>query len=149
MDIKITDNSREFIEGKDAAIRKFLEEAGLHLEGQAAKELENDPRRVDTGLLRNSITHALDGESTAKVTYQSNSVDKNKNPIPIVKGRYVGTTPAEPKGSAAVYVGTNVEYAPYVHEGTLKMLPNRFLVNAFERNRDQIQKKLKEALKGG
>lgn len=141
MNVKITDNSREFIEGKDAAIRKFLEDAGLHLEGQAAKELQNDPHREDTGLLKNSITHALDGESTAKVEYHADKGDG--------QGRYVGTTPEEPKGSAAVYVGTNVEYAPYVHEGTRKMRPNRFLVNAFERNRDQIQKKLKEALKGG
>lgn len=140
MDIKITDNSREVIEGKNAAVRRFLEEAGLHLEGQAAKELENDPRRVDTGLLRNSITHALDGESTAIVEYHADKGDGH--------GRYVGTAPEEAKGHDAVYVGTNVEYAAYVHEGTRKMTPNRFILNAFERNKEQLQKKLKEALEG-
>lgn len=30
----------------------------------------------------------------------------------------------------AVYVGTNVEYAVYVHDGTRKMDPNRFLRDA-------------------
>lgn len=34
----------------------------------------------------------------------------------------------------AVYIGTNVEYGIYVHEGTVKMKPNRFLKNAVEKN---------------
>lgn len=50
-----------------------------------------------------------------------------------------------------VYIGTNVEYAIYVHEGTRRMTPNRFLRNAVERNEDQIVKiienNIKDALK--
>ena len=34
------------------------------------------------------------------------------------------------QGEEAVYVGTNVEYAKYVHDGTRKMDPNRFLRDA-------------------
>jgi len=105
------DRSPEAIRGMENAVFKFLEEAGLHLENQAKRELENDPRRIDTGRLRNSITHTTD----------------NKEP--------------------AVYVGTNVEYAPYVHEGTRRMSPNRFLKNAFERNADQLKRKLEETLR--
>ena len=30
----------------------------------------------------------------------------------------------------AVYIGTNVDYAPYVHYGTTRMLPNAFLRDA-------------------
>lgn len=46
----------------------------------------------------------------------------------------------------AVYVGTNVEYALYVHEGTSRMDPNRFLKNAVDRNRDQIDRIFKDAM---
>ncbi len=40
----------------------------------------------------------------------------------------------------AVYIGTNVEYAIYVHEGTLKLKSNRFLKNAVIHNEEQIKK---------
>ncbi len=46
----------------------------------------------------------------------------------------------------AVYIGTNVEYAIYVHEGTVNMEANRFLKNAVDRNQDQIEKYIKDAL---
>ena len=71
--------------------------------GEASDELENTPRRVDTGNLKNSITHEVDEDEKA------------------------------------VYVGTNVEYGVYVHEGTVRMAPSRFLSNAVNRNKDQIK----------
>ena len=42
------------------------------------------------------------------------------------------------KGKAAVYVGTNVNYAIYVHEGTDKMAANRFIKNAVENNSAEL-----------
>lgn len=105
-----TDNTQEVTDRTKMAVLRFLEEAGQHLESEAKKELDNDPRRIDTGRLRNSITHQLAAEEQAQ------------------------------------YVGTNVEYAIYVHEGTRRMAPNRFLRNAFEKNTEQIEAKLKEAL---
>lgn len=142
-EISITDNSPEVIDKKEAAIRLFLEEAGLHLEGEAKLALEMSPYRIDTGLLRNSISYALDGEGAAIGSY---SADKPDAQGKIGIGSYSGTTPAEPKGSAAVYIGTNVEYAPYVHEGTKRMAPNRFLANAINLNKDQLKDKLREKL---
>ena len=162
MSIKIEDHAREVIDAKDAAVRKFLEEAGLHLEGQAKKELENSPRRIDTGLLRNSITHAIAGEGAAiseySASYGSNRIKsgknkgqrrsaKSKNAGDVGKGTYSGETPEEPKGSAAVYVGTNVEYAPYVHYGTRRMKANPFIKNAFDKNKEQLIAKFKQALR--
>lgn len=113
MDVKVTDHSKEVLAAKEAAIVKFLTEAGLHLASEAQKELENSPRRIDTGNLRDSI-------SVSPVDTSDNSID----------------------------VGTNVEYGIYVHEGTMRMEPNRFLKNAFERNAEQVKAKAKEALKG-
>ena len=110
--MQFTDHAAEVQAAKDRAVLQFLTEASLHLEGEAKKELENDPRRIDTGNLRNSISSFVD--------------------------------PTEP----AAYVGTNVEYGIYVHDGTMKMSPNRFLANAFERNAEQVKQKAKEALEG-
>lgn len=57
--IHVEDHSREAIDAKNAAILRFLTEAGLHLEGEAKEELENTPRRVDTGNLKNSIANQV------------------------------------------------------------------------------------------
>lgn len=101
-DFKVTDNTKAYIEAMEAASERILEAIGIEVERAAKKELENAPRRIDTGNLRNSITHAVD------------------------------------MSEDCVYVGTNVEYGIYVHEGTRRMTANRFLRNAVERNTDQI-----------
>lgn len=75
MDIEIKDNSAAVISAKNEAVARALEAIGLQAEGYA-KMLEY----VDTGRLRNSITHGVDGDTA--------------------------------------YIGTNVEYAPYVEFGT-------------------------------
>lgn len=108
--IRINDHSAEYLKDVSNALDAALEAVGIHIEGEAKEELENTPRRIDTGNLRNSITHEV--------------VDAEK----------------------AVYVGTNVEYGIYVHEGTSKMAPNRFLKNAVERNKDQITDYIKKSL---
>lgn len=110
MDVIINDHSDEYKRQLLEQLPAALEAIGIHIEGEAKEELENTPRRIDTGNLRNSITH---------------EVSESEN---------------------AVYVGTNVEYALYVHEGTSKMEANRFLTNAVDRNRDQINQYLMDAL---
>ena len=111
LEYNITDNSGIILNASKEAIARALEEVGIHLEGEAADELENSPRRVDTGRLKGSIIHMVDGNT--------------------------------------VTVGTNVEYAIYVHEGTRKMAPNRFLKNAFDRNYDQVKQYILSHLKNG
>lgn len=59
--MRIIDNTAEAIRDKDRAVEGALTAVGLFLEGQAKLELESDPRRVDTGNLRNSITSEADG----------------------------------------------------------------------------------------
>ena len=108
--IRITDNSSLTLSEMRAAVQRGLTACGLHLEGEAAEELENPPRRVDTGRLKGSISSAVDGDT--------------------------------------LYVGTNVEYAGYVHNGTRRMAPNSFLKNAFVHNVDQIKDYLESELKG-
>lgn len=111
--------SSRFVDNSDKVMAEFqkqaataLEAVGLHIEGEAKEELENPPRRVDTGNLKNSISHEV--------------VSKEN----------------------AVYIGTNVEYGIYVHEGTVRMAPNRFLRNAVTRNEEQVRGYLETYMKG-
>lgn len=80
------DNTWRIAAAMDQALAKALEEVGLVAEGYAKKACP-----VDTGRLRNSITHQV--------------------------------RPSE----KSVYIGTNVEYAPYVELGTSRMKPQPFL----------------------
>ena len=110
--MKMESNSKEVKEQMQKSIDRFLEEAGRHLEGEAKKALEADPRRIDTGLLRNSITYALYGGKPSISSYTSNAThDKTEDPVkPIEEGGYSGLAPSIAEGRA-VYIGTNVEYA--------------------------------------
>ena len=131
------DNTAQVLRELDNKIATILESVGEHIEGEAQEELNNDPRHIDTGNLKNRITH---------------KVENNED---------------------AVYIGTNVEYAIYVHEGTglyavsgngrktpwaymdskgnwhvtRGIKPNRFLKNAMERNADQIKTYIEQQLK--
>ena len=110
--VEITnDNTEEIKRRTAAAIRRGLEAVGIQAASNAKVEITMDPVRVDTGRLRNSITHAVQDES--------------------------------------VYIGTNVEYAIYVHEGTSKMAPNRFLKNAAVRYKVDYKDIFEQMLKNG
>lgn len=125
-----------------------LEAVGLQAEGDAKLELENKPRRVDTGLLRNSITHAVSGEPPAISEYRGSNESKypdRKKGIP--SGSYSGSAPNDPDDKLAVYIGTNVEYAAMVHEGTDRMQPNRFLKNALQHNQAVYEQIIETYLK--
>lgn len=109
--VNFRSNKDDILKLLTQALPPALEAIGIQAVSHAKTELTKDPVRVDTGRLRNSITHAV----------QDNSV----------------------------YIGTNVEYAIYVHEGTRKMTPNRFLKNAVVQNVDEYkaiaEKYLKDA----
>lgn len=101
------DNSEEVSQGIVRAIDRALEEIGLAAEGYAKRACP-----VDTGNLRNSITHAVESAEDA------------------------------------VYIGTNVEYAPYVELGTSRQKAQPFLRPAASEHGAQYRQVLKKALGG-
>lgn len=112
-DMKIsvkTDNTPQAKRELESKLRKGLKAAGIQAASAAREELQKSPKRIDTGLLRNSITHAMDGQSPAKSSYSATKASQytGKTPDP---GTYTGKTPKESDGKAAVYIGTNVKYA--------------------------------------
>lgn len=52
-------------------------------------------------------------------------------------------------GEPAVYIGTNVEYAPYVCLGTIHMKAQPFLKPAVNDHKDEYRKILENSLKNG
>ena len=64
--VSITDNSDAVRRELDDAIEKALMEIGIEAEAHA-KEIITEKGAVDTGRLRNSITHALDGTKAVHV----------------------------------------------------------------------------------
>lgn len=90
---------------------------------------------VDTGLLKNSITHAIGGMMPELSEYKADSADKNGE---YKTGSYEGT--AEKRATPTVYIGTNVEYAIYVEEGTSLTDANPFLKPTIEANKEKYRK---------
>lgn len=103
MNVKFTDNSKEVLAELHEAVERALTKCGFVAEGYAKKLCP-----TDTGLLRNSITFALDGKAAQISTYKANKGDKS--------GSYSGV--AEKTSSRSVSIGSNVEYASYVELGT-------------------------------
>ena len=108
MNVQFTDNSKEVLEAMQQAAVRALEKCGLTAEGYAKKLCP-----VDTGNLRNSITHDLDD------------------------------------GEPAAYIGTNVEYAPYVCLGTIHMKAQPFLKPAVTDHANEYRKIIENELKNG
>lgn len=81
---------------------------GLDVVGQIVVGESKLRTPVDSGNLRKSITHKVEG--------------------------------------TAVYVGTNVEYAPFVHEGTRYQDAQPFLQDAVDQNMDKLVKPFENLL---
>ena len=97
------DNTDEVLAALERAKRRGLEAIGLTAEGYAKRETP-----VDTGRLRNSISHAADDE--------------------------------------AAYIGTNVEYAPYVELGARGRQGVHMLQRAASEHTDEYKQIMEDAL---
>ena len=102
--IEFISNEKEVDKAVIDALRKALTKVGMQAESYAKMKCP-----VDTGLLRNSITYAMDGDLTHIAAYADN---KGEN-----SGTYEGKAPAEDTGLMSVTIGTNVHYAPSVELG--------------------------------
>ena len=148
MSVEIHDNSKEVSDNIKAALLRGLETCGLVAEGYAKKlapvgtpESTGIPGYIG-GLLRGSITHALSGKQPSISTYQDNAGKR--------RGSYSGTAPEEGGSNKnAVYIGTNVEYAPYQELGTIHMAAQPFLKPAVADHANEFRKIFENELKNG
>ena len=104
MSYTFKDNTDEVLSALERAKKRGLEAIGLTAEGHAKKETP-----VDTGRLRNSISHATDDE--------------------------------------AAYIGTNVEYAPYVELGARGRPGVHMLQRAASEHGSEYKQIMEDAMK--
>lgn len=147
IDVKIIDNSKLFKQAKDEAVERALEAIGLQATNHAKDKIRENGS-IDTSLLRNSIAYAVSGKvpslgaygGTAKQaqTYKADKPDKNGE---IQKGTYTKQVPKDSESKKAVYIGTAVEYAPYVECGTSnpKRRPKPYLKPAATQHTDEYK----------
>lgn len=103
--LNIGDNKDEIMKALSDAVAVGLEAIGLTAEGYAKRYCP-----VDTGRLRNSITHGVE--------------------------------------NSAAYIGSNVEYAPYVELGTSTgRQPRPYLRPAIQNHVAEYKKLMEDALK--
>lgn len=162
--VEIQDNAELFKREFEEKLKTALEAVGLQAEGNAKIEIENNPPRVDSGILRDSITHKVIDENN--VVIGSN----------IYYGIYVheGTGKYATKGSTGdgwwVYVRGSTSSKISAHgkryteaqarrivaflkskgldaHMTQGMKPNRFLTNAMQNYRDEYKKIIENILK--
>lgn len=143
-DIQVTDNKREVERAVEKAMKKAARMIGGTVVGHA---VELAPR--DTGLLANSITFALGGEAPEKTDYASDGEGKNGEKVEQTTGHYDGEAPDDDDHQITVYVGTNVEYAPYQELGApnINLNPRPFLRPAMEDFKDEIERILEDCLR--
>lgn len=134
VDVKLTDNSDKVGEELEAAVLRALTRIGMKAEGYAKPLCP-----VDTGLLRNSITYALSGQPAAISSYKAEKGDGS--------GTYSGIAPND--AEKAVYIGSNVQYAPAVELGALGRDAQPFLKPAIADHLQTYRNIVEDELKNG
>lgn len=134
MSFKTKDNTDEVLNALEDAIEQGLEAIGMRAERHAKKD-PNMP--VDTGLARNSIAHAVSGKGASIKKYKADRGDG--------KGSYSGTAPNDKE--KAVYIGSNVEYFPYIEEGGGNRKAHHVLRRAATEHTEEYKKLMEGSMK--
>lgn len=100
------DNSQIILDQLERKADEILERIGAKAVGYAVGLVP-----TDTGLLKNSLTWAVAGKQPDITTYHADRANRNGT---IMAGKYDGVAPGH---DHSVYIGSNVEYAPYVEMG--------------------------------
>lgn len=137
------DNTKQVLSALEKAKKNGLTAIGMTAEGHAKKILTKAVYTGDkdyklTGRLRNSITFAISGESANISSYSGDHGEKG--------GSYSGTAPNDK--DTAVYIGTNVEYAPGIELGThRKAGAVHFLQGAASGHGEEYKRLMEDSMK--
>lgn len=138
MAFKVVSHRQEIIEAKDEAVKRAMIQIGMAAETYA-KALCPVGTPESTGIkgyiggtLRGSITYATEEQHST-----------GQAPAKGADYKMLATPEKE-----RVYIGTNVEYAPYVEMGTVKMKPKPYLKPAIANNAAEYKSIIERELKG-
>lgn len=157
--IHVQDNSAKVKNIVHSRVLVALEASGL-----LAERLAKQICPVDTGRLRNSITHATSGQPARTHQYApqyvskleggvgENGKRKSMNKAQKKLETRTETIPAVPEKEETMYIGTNVEYAPYIEIGGIVngryRAPRPFLKPALQDHKSKYKAIFKKYLKG-
>ena len=137
--IEYRDNSKEVIGAFHKALHRGLTAVGMKAETYAKKACPKD-----TGRLRNSITYAIAGYEAHVKSYRRDNVSGGATQKR-AKHQYSGA--ADGQKDEAVYIGTNVEYAPYVENGTSRQKARPFLKPAATEHNSEYKSLMENSMK--
>lgn len=137
--VKIEDNVQNTLKEFEKRLNDALFVIGTRGVEGAVDSISNENFAVDTGRLRASISFV-----TADGSHGSQS-DKGAGANELLKSGDVLSGKA-PKDS--VQIGTNVEYAVPVHDGTSKMPARPFLRDGIQQQADEMEKDVKAVFDG-
>lgn len=141
VDVSLVDNLDLVLQATDDQIEMALIAIGAKMESHA----KADYVPVDTGRLKNSITFALAGGPAQISSYGPDSGGGDD----VQSKPYSGTAPADPGGKVrSVYVGSNVEYAEIVEEGTSGRRGKHYLRDAVNNHIEEYKNLAERALSG-
>ena len=130
-DVQIENNADLIREQMEACMKRALTAIGMQAESYA-KESVNRAGAIDTGRLINSITYGT-ADRAGSHDYTDNE----------------GTHYADTIGLAeedAVYIGTNVEYAPYIEYGHHSYAGVHFLKDAAGNHTEEYKEIIKQSM---
>ena len=131
-DFQIENNAPLVREQFEACLKRALTAIGMQAESNA-KQTINEADAIDTGRMINSVTWAT--------TERAGSFDYSDN-----QGNHFADTIGLAEEDA-VYIGTNVEYAPYHEYGTVNGIPAlHFLKNAAGNHTEEYKQILKQSM---
>ena len=134
------DRRKEIVNQKNNAIERALTAVGMQGEGYAKIKCP-----VRTGLLRNSITFAVNGSTPNTTSYSANKPATKGGEVKT--GSYSGNfSNSKDSTNQSVYIGTNVKYAQYVEFGTSKRKAKPFLKPSASEHVDEYKKIFKTVL---
>lgn len=139
LDVDLTSNVSQV---KEEVIRQAR--LGLKAAGETAAGYARENCPVDTGLLRNSIASGLAGDLPRTVRGGTDYSDNMSGQ----KSGYTGRLPAARQNELTVYIGSNVEYAPYVEFCEYNHVSGKphFLRDAIQDNLDELAEIVRAAL---
>lgn len=143
--VKIDDNRPEILKALKENTEKCLYIMGTRaVEGAVRSISKGANQAVDTGRLRASISFVTPKQQSGQVTAQTPKAGQTIDKNPLKQGDLLdGKAPQD-----SVQVGTNIEYAQFVHNGTAHMSGRPFLKDGIENQREAIQEGVKGVLEG-
>lgn len=150
VNIRLESNSKLILDELGEATERALYAIGVKaVEGSvdAITGKKDIPSAVDTGRLRASISFITPTYTSGQITEQTPK--EGVSPEDVAKNLLQqGDLLSGTAEKNTVVVGSNVEYAEYVHNGTSRMAARPFLREGIDQTKDKMEEQVRKIFEG-